>query len=368
MKILLIEDDISLAGTVRNYLKLKGLEVFHAANGASGIQMAFEVEPDAIVCDINIPIIDGYQVFKVLNETQAGLTVPFIFLTAKTDLKEIREGMQLGADDYITKPFDFYDLYNTIITRTEKRRKLLKANEDKFLTLLNNSEHAAFICSKERFVLVNQKMIPLFGYSQVELEKRNLIELTAVEDKALVENTISKCLNERQKEITVEFKAVRKNQSPLHLKLVAGFSNYNGQPCIVGYLINLTSDQYGLKEVMLSKKDLQELGKAVELFSSDYDFISKELVNKLTKVYQQDVIKSKITDEIIELSVREKEVLNEICLGKSTPDIAKILFISERTVEKHRAAILTKTNSKNMIEAVIVAIRQNLIDLSLLSD
>ncbi len=363
MKVLLIEDDFSLAGTVRNYLKLKGLEVFHANNGASGIQMAFEVEPDAIVCDINIPVIDGYQVFKVLNETQTGLTVPFIFLTAKTDLKEIREGMKLGADDYITKPFDFYDLYNTIMMRIEKRRKLLKANEDKFLTLLNNSEHAAFICSKERFVVVNQKMIPLFGYSQVELEKRNLIELATDEDKMFVENTISKCLNKRQKEITVEFAAIRKNHTPVHLKLVAGFSNYNGQPCIVGYLIDLTSKHYGLKEVVLSKKDLQELGKAIEIFSSDYDFISKELVNKLTKVYQQDSSNKEPVEKVIDLSVREKEVLNEICLGKSTPDIAKILFISERTVEKHRAAILTKTNSKNMIEAVIVAIRQNMIDL-----
>jgi len=363
MKVLLIEDDISLAGTVRNYLKLKGFEVFHANNGASGIQMAFEMEPDAIVCDINIPVIDGYQVFKVLNETQTKLTVPFIFLTAKTDLQEIREGMKLGADDYITKPFDFNDLYSSIITRIEKQQRLLKTNEDKFLTLLNNSEHGAFICSKDKFALVNQKMTTLFGYSQIELEQKNLIDLADSESKQLIEKTVSRCISERQKEVTVEFTAVHKRLKPLKLKLVAGFSNYNSHPCVVGYLVNLTGDSYHLKDVALSKKDLFDLGRAIEIFSTDYDFISKDLVNKLTNVFKQEKSKADQNPQFIELTVREKEVLGEICLGKSTPEIAESLFISERTVEKHRAAIISKTNSKNMIEAVIVAIRNDLVDL-----
>ena len=363
MKVLIIEDDISLARTIKNYLKLKGMEVFHADNGATGIQMAFEMKPDVIVCDINIPVIDGYQVFKVLNETEVKLTVPFIFLTAKTDLKEIREGMKLGVDDYITKPFDFSDLYSSITMRIEKRQRLLKTNEDKFLTLLNNSEHGAFICSKDKFALVNQKMISLFGYSQFELEQKNLISLADSESKQLVEKTVSRCINERQKEAVIEFDATHKRLKTLRLKLVAGFSNYNGQPCIVGYLINLTGDTYRLTDVSLSKEDLFELGKAIEIFSTDYDFISKDLVNKLSNVFKQEKKKTEQNFLPIDLTIREKEVLNEICLGKSSPEIAESLFISERTVEKHRAAIINKTGSKNMIEAVIVAIRNDLVDL-----
>ncbi len=361
MKVLIIEDDIALAGTIKNYLKLKGLDTYHTNNGATGIQMAFELQPDAVVCDINIPVIDGYQVFKILNETRVTQQVPFLFLTAKTELSEIREGMKLGADDYITKPFDLKDLYDSIITRIEKREKLLKMNEDKFLTLLNNEEHATFICQKNKFVVTNQKMVSLFGINQVELEKKSLVDLAVDSDKEKIENTVGRCISEHHKEITLEFMALHNHNKPLSLKLVGGFSFYNGQPCMVGYLINLTGGQYTLNDISLSKTDLNELGKAIELFSADYNYISKELVEKLSKAFltEKDEPNDKQSDR---LTLREKEVLNEICLGKSTSEIAQSLFISESTIEKHRASILIKTNSKNMIEAVIYALKHHLIN------
>jgi len=358
-KILIIEDDIALAGTIRNYLKLKGFEVSHANNGAVGIQLAFSILPDAIICDINIPVVDGYQVHKILSETTATYSIPFIFLTAKTSLSDIRTGMKLGADDYITKPFDFEDLHMAITTRIKKREKIQETSEDKFNSLLNNSPHGTFVCQEDKFVVVNRKMADIFGFSQIEILQKCMIDFADGKDKIRIKSKIDECLTKREKEFNIEFFVRNKLQKKLELKLIGGYSFYKGKDCVVGSLINLSGDKYSLKDVALSSNDLEELGKAIEVFSSDYNIISRELVQKLSGIFENEEEQTKSVE--IDLSVREKEVLNEICLGKSTNEIAESLFISDRTVEKHRAAIVQKTESKNMIEAVIFAIKNKLV-------
>ncbi len=360
-KILIIEDDTALAGTVNNYLKLKGFEVNHADNGAVGVQLAFSILPDAIICDINIPVIDGYQVYSILSETSSTYSIPFIFLTAKTSLVDIRTGMRLGVDDYITKPFEFDDLYNAITTRIHKREKILVTSEDKFHSLLNNSPHGTFVCQDGKFIVVNRKMADFFGYSQVEMLNKCLVDLTDTDDKQKVDDTMVDCLATRKKEFSIEFSGHNKISQKTPFKLIAGYSYYKGQDCIVGSLINTSSNEYSLKDISLSSSDLKELGNAIEVFSADYNIISKDLVEKLSGIFIKE---NKETDIInIELSIREKEVLNEVCLGRSTNEIAESLFISDRTVEKHRASIVQKTGSKNMIEAVIFAIKNKLIKL-----
>ncbi len=359
IKILIIEDDASLAGTIKNFLTIKGFEVFIADNGATGIQMAFSTTPDAIVCDINIPVVDGYQVYNILNETPATYSTPFIFLTAKTSLKDIRTGMQLGADDYITKPFEFDDLFNTINTRIQKRNKILRANQERFNSLLNNSPHGAFVCQENRFIEVNKNLAQYFGYSQVEMQKTSLIELAAQADKSKIKQAFSNCITSKQKEFTLEFKGVNKFGKAIPLKLIGGYSFYKGKDCIVGNIVKLDNAQYTLKGIDLSNDDLRELGRAIELFSQDYNLISKDLVEKLSNIYTKE--QKEPPPVLVELSEREKEVLAEICKGKSSSEIADTLFISNRTVEKHRAAIVQKTESKNMVEAVIFAIKNGII-------
>jgi len=358
-KILIIEDDTALAGTIKNYLKLKGFEVNHADNGAVGIQLAFSTLPDAIICDINIPVVDGYQVFKILSETTVTQSIPFIFLTAKTALSDIRAGMQLGADDYITKPFDFNDLYAAVTTRIEKREKILNASEDKFISLLNNSPNGTFVCQKKKFIIVNRKLADFFGYSQVEMLNKCLVELTDVDDKQKIDDAMTDCLSTYKKEFNIVFYGHNKFNQKLPFKLIAGYSYYKGQDCIVGSLINLSSEEYALKDIALSSSDLEELGNAIEMFSVDYNIISKDLVEKLSGIFTKEKKESESIN--VDLSIREKEVLNEICHGKSTGEIAESLFISDRTVEKHRAAIVQKTGSRNMIEAVIFTIKNKLV-------
>jgi len=358
-KILVIEDDTVLANTIKNYLSLKSLEVIHANNGAVGIQYAFSILPDAIICDINIPVVDGYQVYKILSESLTTQSIPFIFLTAKSSNSDVREGMSLGVDDYITKPFEFYDLHNAISTRITKREKILGANEDKFYSLLNNSPHGVFVCQKNKFIVVNRNFANLFGYSQMEVIDKCLVELTDIDDKQKIDTVMTDCLSNRKKEFKVEFSGRSSFGKKIALKLIAGYSFYKGQDCIIGSLINLSSDEYSMKDINLSSSDLEELGNAIEMFSADYNIISKDLVEKLANIFIKE--KNEKRNSTIELSIREREVLSHICLGESTSEIADSLFISNRTVEKHRAAIVQKTGSKNMIEAVIIAINNKLI-------
>mgnify|MGYP000368542011 CR=1 FL=1 len=118
--ILLIEDDTALRENTAELLELADYHVITAANGTLGITAAKENLPDIIVCDIMMPETDGYEVLEVVSEYPDTSHIPFIFLSAKTEHKEIRKGMNLGADDYLTKPFEEEDLISAIESRMAK--------------------------------------------------------------------------------------------------------------------------------------------------------------------------------------------------------------------------------------------------------
>jgi DNA-binding response OmpR family regulator len=120
MKILLIEDNVEVRENTEEILALAGYEVLTAANGRQGVEAAQNNRPDIIICDIMMPELDGYGVLHILSKKPETAAIPFIFLTAKTEKTDIRKGMNLGADDYLTKPFDDTDLLNAIEARMRK--------------------------------------------------------------------------------------------------------------------------------------------------------------------------------------------------------------------------------------------------------
>lgn len=119
-KVLLIEDDTALRENTAELLELSNYDVITAPNGRIGITLAKENHPDIIVCDIMMPEVDGYGVLQDLSMHTATSQIPFIFLSAKTEHKEIRKGMDLGADDYLTKPFEEDELISAIESRIAK--------------------------------------------------------------------------------------------------------------------------------------------------------------------------------------------------------------------------------------------------------
>lgn len=119
-KILLIEDDTALRENTAELLELANYEVITAPNGRIGITLAQQHHLDMIICDIMMPEVDGYEVLHALSLDTKTNQIPFIFLSAKTEHKEIRKGMNLGADDYLTKPFDEEDLISAVESRMAK--------------------------------------------------------------------------------------------------------------------------------------------------------------------------------------------------------------------------------------------------------
>lgn len=123
-KILLIEDNKDIRENMAEILELAGYDVVAAENGKSGISSALNDKPDLILCDIMMPVLDGYGVLHMLQKNAQLQTIPFIFLTAKSEQMEVRKGMGMGADDYITKPFDTTEVLNSIEARLHKAELL----------------------------------------------------------------------------------------------------------------------------------------------------------------------------------------------------------------------------------------------------
>jgi CRP-like cAMP-binding protein/CheY-like chemotaxis protein len=119
-KILVIEDNVEMCENIASILKLANYQVITANSGRHGIELVQQHQPDLIICDIMMAELDGYGVLHILSKDPATANIPFIFLTAKTEQRDFRLGMNLGADDYITKPFDGLELLNAIELRLKK--------------------------------------------------------------------------------------------------------------------------------------------------------------------------------------------------------------------------------------------------------
>ncbi|MEO9005433.1 MAG: response regulator [Ginsengibacter sp.] len=119
-KILLIDDSDDLRENTAEILELANYKVFTAENGKLGVEAALREDPDLIICDIMMPELDGYGVLHLLQKNLSTRHKPFIFLTAKTEHKDLRKGMESGADDYITKPFTGIELLSAVESRLKK--------------------------------------------------------------------------------------------------------------------------------------------------------------------------------------------------------------------------------------------------------
>lgn len=140
--ILIIEDNDDIRESTAEILELANYEVLQAANGRIGVDLAISELPDVILCDIMMPELDGYGVLYLLHKNEQTATIPFIFLTAKAERIDMRKGMEMGADDYLTKPFDDVELLNAIESRLSKRDKqqvFYSQSLEKLSVLFSNS-------------------------------------------------------------------------------------------------------------------------------------------------------------------------------------------------------------------------------------
>lgn len=148
-KILIIEDNADIRENIAELLELSGYTIITAQDGKLGAKMALHHLPDLILCDIMMPVLDGYGVLHILSKHKETIHIPFIFLTAKAEKSDIRKGMTLGADDYITKPFEETDLLNAIENRLRKSStRVANQNTGNFNDLLKHKVVKSFSASQ----------------------------------------------------------------------------------------------------------------------------------------------------------------------------------------------------------------------------
>jgi DNA-binding NtrC family response regulator len=121
-RILVIEDDATVRSNVLDLLEAEGYVGIAAENGKQGLELAVQQLPDLVICDVNMPGLDGFEVFELLSARPATAVIPFIFLSARAERADVRRGMALGADDYLTKPFTRVELLDSIRVRLKRRR------------------------------------------------------------------------------------------------------------------------------------------------------------------------------------------------------------------------------------------------------
>ena len=120
-RILVIEDSPEVRERIVTSLGFEGFEVVEAEDGEAGVQLARESKPDLIICEFMMPKLDGHATLSALREDASTASIPFIFLSAKSQVSDMREGLQLGADDYLIKPFSMVELTNAVNLRLRRR-------------------------------------------------------------------------------------------------------------------------------------------------------------------------------------------------------------------------------------------------------
>jgi two-component system sensor histidine kinase/response regulator len=167
-KVLVIDDSREINELIGETLKIHGYQVLVAEDGLAGVQLAQNHLPDLILCDVNMPQLDGYATLTALRQHSNTSTIPFIFLTGITDKGNIRQGMELGADDYLTKPFTIGELLAAVKARLEKQAAITRQAERKLEELRGNISLA----------LPHELLTPLtgiLGFSSLLLENYDSI-------------------------------------------------------------------------------------------------------------------------------------------------------------------------------------------------
>jgi len=359
-KILIIDDFEPLLEEVTEFLAMEGYTSYSAKDGAEGIQMALQHVPDLIICDIEMPRLNGYDVFKAIEQIPSISNTPFIFLTARAQPEDFRTGLRLGADDYLTKPFELNELMLTIVKRLEKNEKIKQSGEEKFKALISNPLIGIFIYQEERFILTNDKLLEITGYSKHELNKIKLEDIF-LGDKEKTINELSMCLQGIHDSIQIKVPAISKDKKALFLEIFGKSILFDNKKAIIGSVLDITNsdENFKLKQYSTESVEMDEIIKY--LVSLQQEDIAKQIINirqlmAFDSKGKSDQIKSKT-----KLTKRELQILELICKGYTNNEIAEELFISSRTVDNHRANLLAKTETKNTASLVAFAIQNKFV-------
>lgn len=353
-KILVIDDDQRIGLTIKYILSIHGYDVCTVDSGAKGIEKIFEYIPDLILCDVRMAPIDGYKVLKILKQNSTNLKIPFVFLSGYSNIADVRFAMDLGADDYISKPFNNNELLLSIENQFKKYEDLLDIGNKRFKSLFELSPNYIFIFDGTNLIEANPSFIKFFKVNPEYMTSHVIEDILETSSYEKIKDRIRRCKMGIFKKFNECVKISNSENSNNDMELyISRIEKDTGHSLLLGLLIPRSSSQQKfdydklLKEVLASLRDENVL-------------VTSQLTQKLTSVFENVTIEKENLDNPF-FTNREIDVLQLSITGSSIKQISEKLHISDRTVERHRAQLMEKTNSNTMIEVIVFAIKNDLI-------
>jgi len=334
-KILIIEDHDAIRGNIIEILEMAKYIVFEADNGKIGVEMALKHLPDIILCDIMMPELDGYGVLYMLNKYPETASIPFIFLTAKAEHNDLRKGMEMGADDYLTKPFDDIELLNAIDVRLRKKAYLQLQNK-------NTTEEFKVLVSKTDGLAEFAKIIA--GHKNREFRKNQVLYYEGDHGKGLY--------------LIIQGKVKTIKLSQDGRELMTGMYNagdYLGINAIFSKS-TYTDTATTIEDSILCLIPLEELEKIISLYpevakkfihllSDDnrekeeqllqlaYDSVRKKMAGAILRLYHQEIVKKDF------FSITREDLAAMACMAAETVSRTLSDFRDEKLIERNGITI-----------------------------
>ena len=309
-KILLVEDDKILRENTAEILQLANYEVITADNGKLGIEKAHVFEPDIIICDILMPELDGYGVLQIAMRDSELQKVPFIFMSAKTNHDDVRKGMDMGASDYITKPFDESELLSAVSSRL-KRKEIFE--KQKIVEDTEFNKNIKFESIQEEFS-AKEKFIYNPGMS-IYCEGNNSNHVFYI--------------------VSGEVKTSKNNETGK--ELITGIYKKHNFFGFTSFIKNKAYDEnaVALKKTILQKITKQEILNLVkqnpqiainfmDLLSENLEQVKDQLIH-----LAYDSVRKKTADALLQLNLKNKK---EYPINISRSDLASIIGIAKETL------------------------------------
>ncbi|TRZ66330.1 response regulator [bacterium] len=299
-RVLIIDDEEIIRENICELLELNGFETISAVSGQEGLDTADKYIPDLIICDIMMKGMDGYDVLKAVRNNKALKHIPFLFLSAKTGLDNIRSGMTLGADDYLIKPFESDDLIRSVNLRISKHKILVEDSEIKYHILFNQAiEGIIIIDSDANIIKCNNSFAKMMGYSKEELHDSKITDIIHPGDFEDFKSKFEELSG--GKSYIHERRLVRKDKSTIYVEVSAV---QHSPGLYQGMFRDITERKLQQKALEIAKEKAEAISR---LKSTMLSSMSHEFRTPLSAIIGfSDILSSDITD------TAQKNLLGEI--------------------------------------------------------
>ncbi len=331
-KILIVEDDTTLRENISDFLITEGFLTDYAVDGVEGLEKIRKFLPDLVLCDIALPKMNGFELLQTIRNDELLNDIPFIFLTAMTGIDDFKTGMKLGAEDYITKPFDFDKLITTIKTRIKKQTEYKTSTEKKYRSLIENSLTGVFILQSGKIIYSNPKFRDIFQLESDEnLEIKDIIHKDSL---LTLNNYIVDCLKNKIDDFNFELKALQKDGNEIFIQIYGGRSKYENRPAILCNVLDITARKVAEERIKKSEKRYRELLNTVPAGIIELDkygniqYVNFEFLN-ITEYRLTEILKKNILEIIPRNAVyyETKKILDNIFIKEieATPLYLEII-------------------------------------------